>query len=311
MSTVDLGQLEGAFYEYLHQVNESDRAWNREVLSFYVPMFANCARVLDVGCGEGQFIELLQSEGVEGLGIDSDSKMVQVCLQKGLNVAHADLFEYLPEHEGQFDGIFNSNLIEHLPTSNAARFVQICHGALSVGGTLLIATPNPASLIVQLHEFWRDATHVRLYSRTLLEFLLHCSGFRDIESGEHPHTVWTLPQDMGNLPRTLAKLADDEAEPTTDQPFPFLARPPARSERSGLRRFVHALRRRVAKILVQHVLYEEFDSMQQALRTQQQALQTQQHALKTLYGSHVGPLIRARECYARGIKAGYQATEQK
>lgn len=304
MSTVGLGQLEGAFYEYLHQVSESGSAWNREVLSFYVPMFANCGRVLDVGCGEGQFIELLQNEGVEVLGIDSDSRMVQVCLQKGLDVVHANLFEYLPEHEGQFDGIFNSNLIEHLPASDAARFFQLCHRALSVGGTLLIATPNPASLIVQLHEFWRDVTHVRLYSRTLLEFLLHWAGFKNIESGEHPHTVWTLPQDMENLPRTLAELADDEAEPTTDQPFAFQARPPARSERATLRRLSYALRRRLARILVQNVLYEEFASVQQAL-------QTQQYALKTLYGSHVGPLIRERECYARGVKAQYQAEEQR
>jgi hypothetical protein len=143
-----------------------------------------------------------------------------------------------------------------------------------------------------------------LYSRTLLEFLLRWAGFRDIESGEHPHTVWELPPDMENLPRTLAQLAADKAEPTTDQPFPFLTQPPASPERSALRRLWYALRRRVAKILVQNVLYEEVASVQQAL-------QTQQHALRTLYRNQVEPLIRAREYYARGVKAQDEATEQR
>ena len=297
---MDMDRVEGAFYEYMHELGESGSEWNRQVLSFYVPMFADCSRVLDIGCGEGQFMELLRDEGVEVAGVDSDGKMVEVCLQKELDVVHADLFEYLPQHIGQFDGIFSSNLIEHLSAPDAARFIQACYTALSAGGTLVIATPNPASLIVQLHEFWRDATHVRLYNRPLLQFLLHWAGFRDVESGEHPRTVWALPPEMEKLPRALADVGE---EPTADQPFPFLAQPPASPERSALRRLSYALRRRLAKLLVQNVLYEEFASVQQALHTQQQAL-------KTLYGSHVGPLTRARECYVKGAKPAVVTSEE-
>ena len=292
---MDMDRIEGAFYEYMHQLGESGSEWNRQILSFYVPMFASCRRVLDVGCGEGQFIELLQDEGIEAIGIDLDSKMVEVCVQKGLDVVHSDLFEYLPEHAGQFDGIFSSNLIEHLPAADAARFIQACHRSLSARGTLVLATPNPASLIVQLHEFWRDATHIRLYNRPLLEFLLHWAGFRDIKSGEHPHTVWTLPPDLEELPRTLAELADVGDGPTSDKTFPFLARPTVRPESSRLRRLSHAIRRRLAAVLVQNVLYEEFDSVQKALQTQHQAL-------KTLYDNHAAPLTRARECYVKGTR---------
>lgn len=300
MTPMDMERVEGAFYEYMHQSGESGSAWNRDVLSFYAPMFANCSRVLDVGCGEGQFIELLQKEGVEVVGIDSDSTMVEVCLQKELDVVHADLFDYLPEHTEQFDGIFSSNLIEHLSARDATRFLQACHRALSVDGILLIATPNPASLIVQLHEFWRDATHVRLYSRPLLEFLLHWAGFGDIESGEHPHTAWALPPDMEELPRVLAEIGD---EPTADRPFPFLAQSTVNPEKSAFRRLSYALRRRLAQLLVQNILYEEFASMQQTLMTHHQAL-------RTLYGSHTGPLIRARECYVKGTKSAVETSEE-
>jgi hypothetical protein len=55
---------------------------------------------------------------------------------------------------------------------------------------LLLATPNPESAIVQLHEFWRDPTHVRLYSRQLLEFLAADAGFVDIATHENPAAAW-------------------------------------------------------------------------------------------------------------------------
>jgi SAM-dependent methyltransferase len=307
---VDLNRLEGAFYDYMHQLGQFGPEWNRDVLSFYVPMFANCRLVLDVGCGEGEFMQLLRDKGVKALGIDSDARMVEGCLGKGLDVVQTDLFDYLPEHQGEFDGIFNSNLIEHLSAQDAARFVQACYGALCVGGTLVMATPNPASLIVQLHEFWRDATHVRLYSRPLLEFLLHWAGFRDIESGEHPGTVWTLPPDMDELPRLLAGIAGGGAEPTGGSPFSLHTELADGRQRSAPRRLSYALRRRFAGILARNVLYEEFASLQHVLEIQQHALEIQQRAIKTLYGSHAGMLTRARECYARGVKALQMAPEE-
>ena len=55
-------------------------------LAYYVPFFAECRRVLDVGCGEGQFIELLQDKGTEAAGIDLDAGMVAVCREKGLDL---------------------------------------------------------------------------------------------------------------------------------------------------------------------------------------------------------------------------------
>jgi len=108
---MEMDQLEGQFYEYMYYLDQADEDWNREVLGFYVPYFAHCHRVLDVGCGQGQFIELLKAQGVATVGIDVDARMVEVCRGKGLDVAKADLFNYLPQQKEQFDGIFSSNLI--------------------------------------------------------------------------------------------------------------------------------------------------------------------------------------------------------
>lgn len=307
MSTLDMGRLEGTFYDYMHRLGQASAECNSEILAFYVPMFTGRRRVLDVGCGEGQFLELLRNEDVEALGIDSDARMAELCLAKGLDVVQADLFDYLPEHNGQFDGVFSSNLLEHLSSKEAVQFIQACYGSLSENGILVIATPNPASLTVQLHEFWRDATHVRLYNRPLLEFLFHWAGFTEIESGEHPDTAWTPRPAMAKLPGVLAELG---AELTREQPFPSLSAPAVIRPRLAPRRLAYTLRRRIARFLVRNVLYEEFASLRGTLQIQKRALKTQQDALQALHESHAESLIRPREIYARGTKPPVGLAEQ-
>ena len=88
---------------------------------------------------------------------------------------------------------------------DALRLLKLAYDALLPGGTLLLATENPESLIVQLCEFWRDATHVRLYHRSLLEFLLSFAGFGQIRSGENPAAAWDLPQNLAAVPDVLGQ----------------------------------------------------------------------------------------------------------
>jgi len=289
---MEMDQLEGRFYEYMHRLGQADEDWNREALEFYVPFFVHCHRVLDVGCGQGQFIELLKAEGVSATGIDADERMVGVCRRKGLDVAKADLFDYLPQQKKQFDGIFSSNLIEHLSAQDAIRFVRMAFGALVSGGIVLISTPNPRSLIVHLNEFWRDATHVRLYSRSLLEFLCAWAGFEDIQSGENPRTIWTPSPALQAVPELLDSLSSQErlrlwnavAEKTRDA-----------HQRPPLRRLIFSLRRRLARFLAQTVLFEEFDALADAVVTLWRVEQA-------LYESISHPLLAAREIYVKGIK---------
>ncbi|HXF68198.1 MAG TPA: class I SAM-dependent methyltransferase [Thermoflexus sp.] len=193
MDNMDLSNLEGMFYESIYRYGESDPDWNREVLGFYVPFFADCHRVLDLGCGRGEFLELLREKGISGTGIDVDLEMVRTCREKGLEVIQADLFEYLGTQEASWDGIFCSNVIEHMHADKALRMFQLAYRALRPGGIFLVATPNPESLIVHLYEFWRDPTHVRLYNLPLLKFMMEYVGFRNVRGGENPKTRWDSP----------------------------------------------------------------------------------------------------------------------
>lgn len=182
--------MESRYYRFLRDRGYIDADFLRDVLSVYLPHFSGLDRILDVGCGHGEFLQLLRAAGHEAVGIDIDPGMVKACLDQGLTAFEADALEWLPTQEAAFDGIFSSNVIEHLDVPQVVAFVRACYAALRPGGLVLFAVPNPESLVVQLNEFWRDATHVRLYSRQLLEFFLHDSGFLQIESAENPAARW-------------------------------------------------------------------------------------------------------------------------
>ena len=300
--------LEGEFYQYMHSRGQVDAEANRGTLEFYVPRFAHCQRVLDVGCGEGQFIEALRALGVQASGVDADTQMVRVCQEKGLDVVEADLFHYLPEHTDEFDGILASNVIEHFTTEDTLRLLGAAFHALRPGGILLLATPNPASLIVHLYEFWRDATHVRLYSRSLLEFLLSWSGFHDIQSGENPATAWSPPPELQNVPRLLEDFPRWRGIPPLGgeaQPTPEEGSLPWRASRS--------LRRRLVQFLLRTAFSEEYSALTNYLASLTSELHsfeshlaawraTTQQVGSALYQSQSLFLAAPREIFALGVK---------
>lgn len=152
----------------------------------YADRFPAGATVLDVGCGRGEFLELLAVRGIEGRGIDLDGDMVEAVNKKGLRAVAADALPYLQQHPGEFDGIFASHVIEHLLAEQVRDLVQSAARALRPGGRLLLVTPNPHNLQMHLRDFWIDLQHVRFYSPDGVRWLLHEAGLREIEVGENP-----------------------------------------------------------------------------------------------------------------------------
>ena len=74
---------------------------------FYLPYFKGCREVLDIGCGRGEFLELMRDAGVSARGIDLSQESVDLCRQKGLPADTADLFVYLRHlPAASLDGIF-------------------------------------------------------------------------------------------------------------------------------------------------------------------------------------------------------------
>lgn len=201
--------LEHRYYDYLYSQGYTSNAALRKVLQWYLPYFDGFHRVLDIGCGNGEFLAILQTAGHEAVGIDIDPAMVAECRQQGLTAYEADVVAWLPTQAEQYDAIFSSNVIEHLDAKTVAALVSGAYQALRPGGLLLLGTPNPESAIVHFHEYWRDPTHVRLYSRQVLEFFLYNAGFATVKSDVNGETHW---EGLAPMVQALDHAAPSEQE---------------------------------------------------------------------------------------------------
>jgi SAM-dependent methyltransferase len=142
-------------------------------------------RILDVGCGDGTFLNLMRNRGWTVDGIDFDPKAIQSAKQKyGLNLRQGDLkAENLPSDT--FDAVTMSHVVEHLPDP-IAMLVEI-RRILKTGGRLVMTTPNTAGIGHQKFGpswFGIDAPrHLQLFTRNALTEVAKRAGFEILSAG--------------------------------------------------------------------------------------------------------------------------------
>ncbi len=169
----------------------------------YRPYFANCRNVLDIGCGRGEFLDLMREMEIPARGIDLGEESVAQCLAKGLQAEVADLFVYLgPDTGGEFDGIFASQIVEHLDPARLPEMIRLCAASLRRGGVLAIETPNPACLAIFATYFYLDPTHTRPAPHPLLEFYMEEAGLGFIEVRELSPALESIPE-LAGLPEAF------------------------------------------------------------------------------------------------------------
>ena len=173
----------------------------------YVSLFEGRQDVLDIGCGRGEFIELLSQAGIRASGVDIDREMALWCRRKGLDVEHGDALVYLDSlPDASLGGVFCAQVIEHLHTRQILRLMQLAARKIRPGGALVVETLNPECLLVHYRWFWMDLTHVRLVHPHTLKFLFETCGFGDVETRllpppEPPLQFPSLPGDGEELQR--------------------------------------------------------------------------------------------------------------
>lgn len=167
---------------------------------FYRPYFAGKQNVLDIGCGRGEFLELARDLGVPARGIDLSDESVAMCRNKGLAAEKADLFEYLAAlPEASLDGVFCSQVVEHIPADRLPEMIRLAASRLQRGGVIAIETPNPECLAIFATHFYLDPTHQRPVPHPLLAFYLEEFGVGNIEVHPLSPAVETMPS-LRSLP---------------------------------------------------------------------------------------------------------------
>ena len=166
----------------------------------YLPYFTGRKNVLDIGCGRGEFLEMMRGAGVTARGIDLSAESVSVCREKGLAAEAADLFEYLARlPEASLDGIFCSQVVEHLPPERLPDMIKLSASRLAPGGAIALETPNPECLAIFATHFYLDPTHTRPIPHPLLMFYLEEFGVGGIEVKRLSPAVESMPA-LGSLP---------------------------------------------------------------------------------------------------------------
>ena len=210
-------RLESDYYSYM----DFDPEHTREVLRHYVPMFEDKSPVLELGCGRGEFLGLLDAAGIKGQGVDSDEGMVEAARRVGLDVVCADAIAFLhgDPAPGPYEGVFCAHFIEHLDPGQVRELLAGVRRVLAPGGRFVAVTPNPACYAVLSHDFWRDPTHVRFYDLPLLEFLCRQAGLEVETTGTNPaNHPGPPPEYLGPEPVVHPPLGDLVEKATSTLP---------------------------------------------------------------------------------------------
>jgi SAM-dependent methyltransferase len=147
----------------------------------YLALFKPGGSILDLGCGRGEFLKLLSERGFRGRGVDLNAQMIALCRDKGLEAQRADILEALAgTPDGSLDGIFSSQVIEHVSAAHLERLVELAYAKLAPGGVVVLETINPASVFALVQIYFLDLSHRLPVHPLALRFLMEAAGFEDV-----------------------------------------------------------------------------------------------------------------------------------
>jgi SAM-dependent methyltransferase len=151
-------------------------------MTTYLPFFEGASEVLDIGCGRGEFLELLAGAGIGARGLDLNHEMAETCKARGLDVTEADAVSYLASlPDASLGGLFAAQVVEHLEPAYLLSFLELAFHKLRPGGRLVLETLNPSCWVAFFESYIRDITHRWPLHPETLQFLVVASGFTSAE----------------------------------------------------------------------------------------------------------------------------------
>lgn len=141
------------------------------------------AIAVDLGCGRGEWLEILNSLGIKNLGIDNDDSMLEESRRYGLNVEKHDALSFLQKQPNETISVLSAfQLVEHLPENDLNTLIAEADRVLKPHGVLVLETPNPENIYVATNLFYNDPTHVTPITPGYLFYLMKARGFEKIKT---------------------------------------------------------------------------------------------------------------------------------
>lgn len=180
--------MKQSFYRAFEDRFRGPRELIRARLEAYLPFTEPLAKrfvgdsAIDLGCGRGEWLELLQSSGLKARGVDLDEGMLQACRERGLSAELFGALEYLKALEDESQVIVSAfHVVEHITFEELQLLVKESLRVLRPGGLMILETPNPENIAVATRNFYLDPTHVRPIPLELLSFLAEYVGFARVK----------------------------------------------------------------------------------------------------------------------------------
>jgi len=190
----------GIDYMTFEQMYRGGRDTIKESQKRYLKYLEGKNRILDIGCGRGEFVELMLEAGKTGVkGIDLNESMVALCRQAGLPVEYGDAVSYLNRLEADtLEGIYLGQVVEHMQPAEIVQMARLAHEKLKADGVIIMETPNPTCLAIFANSFYLDMSHNKPVHPLTLEFILQSQGFREVETIYFSELEEKLPKLSGS-----------------------------------------------------------------------------------------------------------------
>lgn len=166
------------FYRAFEDKHRGSRQLIKERLEAYIPFVRPLldvypkAQAIDLGCGRGEWLELLGELGFQARGVDMDEGMLEACKALDLKTDLMDALAALRQLPDASQAVVSGfHLVEHIPFDVLLTLVTEAKRVLLPAGLLIFETPNPENLIVGTSSFYLDPTHIKPIPPLMLTFL--------------------------------------------------------------------------------------------------------------------------------------------
>ena len=200
--------IDDALYISLEDHFRGDKATVHQRQMEYLPYINHIVSdqfpLIDLGCGRGEWLQVLKDNQIAARGIDNNTACVAECIENGLSASLGELLDTLSQFpDASCGSVTMFQVLEHLPFDVVVNVLREARRVLIPGGVFIGEVPNTETLRVGASTFWIDPTHQRPLFPAVLAFLASSVGFAGV-TGKYSSPLASTP-DLTGLPDNATK----------------------------------------------------------------------------------------------------------